>query len=308
MPVFPSSFSHFLNFSSPLFGPIILVFGCGFSSVGWISGLSEMVLLQGAGSCPTHSTAYQPHIQLSMKEGWKDRSIIGWKERGKASEGQRMERWEDVVMEKGERGTLDGKKEQKLVWLKNGGMKQRSESARGLCGRKPGKWVSGCRGYSLLVFLFFFFFTFLLSSCFPYNFLLGGLLGFYLSSLSFTFSFLPYSGSWQADRGHDGRCPLRVRQHFLSVPEARSGSMRRRPTLASFSVCEVQLLCSVTPLTTPISAARGLCKLELTTRPCFSKSAQWLCHSERATFNHISALWLFSLSLCHRAQNSFMRS
>lgn len=164
MPVFPSSFSHFLNFSSPLFGPIILVFGCGFSSVGWISGLSEMVLLQGAGSCPTHSTAYQPHIQLSMKEGWKDRSIIGWKERGKASEGQRMERWEDVVMEKGERGTLDRKKEQKLVWLKNGGMKQRSESARGLCGRKPGKWVSGCRGYSLLVFLFFFFFSL---SCSP---------------------------------------------------------------------------------------------------------------------------------------------
>lgn len=98
-----------------------------------------MVLLQGAGSCPTHSTAYQPHIQLSMKEGWKDRSIIGWKERGKASEGQRMERWEDVVMEKGEGGTLDGKREQKVVWLKNGGMKQRSESARGLCGRKPGK-------------------------------------------------------------------------------------------------------------------------------------------------------------------------
>lgn len=167
MPVFPSSFSHFLNFSSPLFGPIILVFGCGFSSVGWISGLSEMVLLQGAGSCPTHSTAYQPHIQLSMKEGWKDRSIIGWKERGKASEGQRMERWDDVVMEKGERGTLDGKKEQKVVWLKNGGMKQRSESARGLCGRKPGKWVSGCRGYSLLVFLFFFFFHFLALLLFP---------------------------------------------------------------------------------------------------------------------------------------------
>lgn len=33
------------------------------------------------------------------------------------------------------------------------------------------------------------------------------------------------------------------------------------------SVCEVHLLCSVTPLTTPISAALGLCKLELTTPP-----------------------------------------
>lgn len=90
-----SSFSHFLNFSSPLFGPIIWVFGWGFSSVGWISGLSEMVLLQGAGSCPTHSTAYQPHIQLSMKEGWKDRGIIGRSERDQASEGQRMERCSD---------------------------------------------------------------------------------------------------------------------------------------------------------------------------------------------------------------------
>lgn len=52
-----------------------------------------MVLLQGAGSCPTHSTAYQPHIQLSMKEGWKDGEIIGQSgsERQQASKGQRME-------------------------------------------------------------------------------------------------------------------------------------------------------------------------------------------------------------------------
>lgn len=50
-----------------------------------------MVLLQGAGSCPTHSTAYQPHIQLSMKEGWKDGGIIGSRERVQALEGQRME-------------------------------------------------------------------------------------------------------------------------------------------------------------------------------------------------------------------------
>lgn len=88
---------------------------------------------------------------------------------------------------------------------------------------------------------------------------------------SLSLSFLPQSAHWQADWGHDGRCPLRVRQHFLSVPKARSGSIRRRSALAPFSVCEVQLLCSVTPLMTPISAAQGLCKLELTTRPCLLK-------------------------------------
>ena len=82
-----------------------------------------MVLLQGAGSCPTHSTAYQPHIQLSMKEGWKDGGIIGWSEgeRDQASEVQRMEGC-------GDRG---GKREEFLMgrggvgremWLKNGGM------------------------------------------------------------------------------------------------------------------------------------------------------------------------------------------
>ncbi|KAJ4943214.1 hypothetical protein JOQ06_005719 [Pogonophryne albipinna] len=58
-----------------------------------VSGLSRMVLLQGAGSCPTHSMAYQPHIQLSMKEGWKDGEIIGQSgsERQQASKGQRLE-------------------------------------------------------------------------------------------------------------------------------------------------------------------------------------------------------------------------
>lgn len=47
----------------------------------------------------------------------------------------------------------------------------------------------------------------------------------------------------------------------------------------SFTVCEVQLLCSVTPLTTPISAALGLCKLELTTRPCLLKICTPPCHN-----------------------------
>lgn len=219
---------------------------------------------------------------------------------------QRAQRWKDVVMEKEEGSSLDGKREQSgIVEEWRDGAEEWISS--GALWPKARQWISRWlqRLYSPCLPLFFS--SFLLSSCFPYNCLPGGLLGFYLSSLSFTFSFLPQSGSWQADRGHDGRCPLRVRQHFLSVPEARSGSLRHRPTLASFSVCEVQLLCSVTPLTTPISAAQGLCKLELTTRPCFSKSAQWLCHSERATFNHISALWLFSLSLGHREQNRFMR-
>lgn len=82
-----------------------------------------------------------------------------------------------------------------------------------------------------------------------------------------TLPFLPQSAGWQADQCRDRRCPLRVRQHFLSVPEARSASISGRPELAPFSVCEVHLLCSVTPLTTPISAAPGLCKLELTTPP-----------------------------------------
>lgn len=61
--------------------------------------------------------------------------------------------------------------------------------------------------------------------------------------------------------------PLRVRQHFLSVPEARSASIRGRPEPAPLSVCEVHLLCSVTPLTTPIWATLGLSKLELTMPP-----------------------------------------
>ncbi|KAK2908126.1 hypothetical protein Q8A73_009199 [Channa argus] len=51
------------------------------------NGLSEVVLLQGAGSCPTHSTAYQAHIQLSMKEGWKDRGIIGRRGRDRTKDG-----------------------------------------------------------------------------------------------------------------------------------------------------------------------------------------------------------------------------
>ncbi|KAF0041879.1 hypothetical protein F2P81_005411 [Scophthalmus maximus] len=55
---------------------------------------------------------------------------------------------------------------------------------------------------------------------------------------------------------------------FSRSPKPGSGGIRGRPALASFSVCEVQLPCSVTPRTTPTSAAPGLCKLELTTGPC----------------------------------------
>lgn len=62
-----------------------------------------MVLLQGAGSCPAHSTAYQPHIQLSMKEGWKDRGIIG------EIRLQRAGGWRDVLMDRREGGLLDGR-------------------------------------------------------------------------------------------------------------------------------------------------------------------------------------------------------
>lgn len=269
-----SSFSHFLNFSSHLFGPIIWVFGWGFSSVGWISGLSEMVLLQGAGSCPTHSTAYQPHIQLSMKEGWKDGGIIGRSEseRDQASEAQRMEGCSD--REQRGMGSWWEEGVERFGWRMEGwsrgvyplrGPVAESQAVRRWMGAEAIPSLSSSLSLSFLV-------SFAPPVSLTIAFLVDSWASFSLSLLSlFTLSFLPQSAGWQANWGHDGRCPPRVRQHFLSVPEARSGSIRGKPALASFSVCEVQLLCSVTPLTTPISAALGLCKLELTTRPCLLK-------------------------------------
>uniref|UniRef100_A0AAV2KXI8 Uncharacterized protein n=1 Tax=Knipowitschia caucasica TaxID=637954 RepID=A0AAV2KXI8_KNICA len=59
---------------------------------------------------------------------------------------------------------------------------------------------------------------------------------------------------------------------FSQSPEPDRPASGVAPALALLSVCEVQLLCSLTPLATPISAALGLCKLELTTQtPRFSK-------------------------------------
>lgn len=225
-----------------------------------------MVLLQGAGSCPAHSTAYQPHIQLSMKEGWKDGGIIGQSnsERDQASESQRMERcsdredrgmgswWEEGVKRYG----------WKMEGWRRGGYPLWVPVA---ASQAVSQWM-GTEAILSLSSPYLFLSPLLFLLQLP-SWWTPGLLSLSL----FTLSFLPQSASWQADWGHDGRCPLQVRQHFLSVPEARSGSIRGRLALASFSVCEVQLLCSVTPLTTPISAALGLCKLELTTRPCLLK-------------------------------------
>lgn len=130
------------------------------------------------------------------------------------------------------------------------------------------------RLYSCCLPLFLSTNFFFLSSCFFYNCLPGrlppGLLFSSTSSSLCLHSLIPpQSAGWQVDCGHDGRYPFWVRQHFLSVPEARSCSIRvLGPALASSTVCEVQLLCSLTPPTTLVPAVLCLCKLQLTTRPC----------------------------------------
>lgn len=171
-----------------------------------------------------------------MKEGWKDGHRGGLNNKGWALDEQRERR--DAAEE----------------WMKRG-----VYIYRGPCG--PG-WSMGAGAIFLSSF-----FTSPSPPLLKIAFLRGSA-PLLLSSVSPHSLFSPTISP--ADRGcggRDGRCPLRVRQHFLSVPEARSGGIRGRPELAPLSVCEVHLLCSVTPRTTPISAALGLCKLELTTPP-----------------------------------------
>lgn len=171
---------------------------------------------------------------------------------------------------------MEGRKVGNIRKERNGQMElEERVSPRGLRGQKPdSQSVDECRGYTLVVFLSFFPPIFFLSSCFFYNCLPGrlppGLLFSSTSSSLCLHSLIPpQSAGWQVDCGHDGRYPFWVRQHFLSVPEARSCSIRvLGPALASSTVCEVQLLCSLTPPTTLVPAVLCLCKLQLTTRPC----------------------------------------
>lgn len=113
-----------------------------------------MVLLQGVGSCPTHSTAYQPLTQLSMKEAGKDRGFIG---KEKIEMGPK-----DV---EGDRDMFLIGRKSAAALLKKRGRKQRRGSTQGLHGQKPdSESVDGCRGHALLVYLSF---SFLVSSSPP---------------------------------------------------------------------------------------------------------------------------------------------
>ncbi|TNN69608.1 hypothetical protein EYF80_020253 [Liparis tanakae] len=115
-PPLPLHFPGFLNFSSPLSGPPVRALGRV-----ELAACQAVVLPSGAGSRPARSTAYQPRIQLSVKEGWKDGGIIGrsGSERDQAFRGPTNE----GMIESKEGWVLDGKREWREIWLKNGGMK-----------------------------------------------------------------------------------------------------------------------------------------------------------------------------------------
>lgn len=83
----------------------------------------------------------------------------------------------------------------------------------------------------------------------------------------------------RANGGRDGRCPLRVRQHFLSVPEARSGGIRGRPVLVPFQCLWGPFTVSTHPSHDPHIGCSGLVQ---TGADHAAPSLQYL-HSGRAT-------------------------
>lgn len=127
------------------------------------------------------------------------------------------------------------------------------------------------RGYTLLVFLSF---SLLVSCSLPVSLTIAFLVDSWASSSLFSPSPSLFPHNQPADRRTGAMMDDALSESdniFSQSPKQDRAASDVGRRSGSFSVCEVQLLCSVTPLTTPISAARGLCKLELTTRPWLLK-------------------------------------
>jgi len=179
---------------------------------------------------------------------------------------------------------------------------------------KARKWVHEMAGETKLYLssspLFFFFF---LSPRFSPLLLLLQLPSWWtpgLLILSLSFHSL-FSHNLPADRrtgGHDGRCPLLVRQHFLSVPEARSGGIRGKPAAGLFQ-------CLWGPITVfghPSHDPRiGRAGLEQTGADHTALPSQNLHTGHGTTCNHAFnsvTLLSFSLSLGAKNRNTIPRA
>lgn len=144
-----------------------------------------------------------------------------------------------------------------------------------------------------------FFPCFFLSFRLSYNCLLGGLLGFVLSLFSLSlFSHNQPTDSWTRAMMDDA---LAESDNIFSQSpkqDPAASEVGRHWPLSLFvrSNCCVQ-----SPLSWPPYQQRWACaNWSWPHGPAFSKSERQPCHYEQTTFNHISSLRLFSLSLSHK--------
>lgn len=124
--------------------------------------------------------------------------------------------------------------------------------------------VDGCAAYILLLLLYLFLSPFLLKIAFLRRWALPP----YSPPSFLTLSFRPQSALLTGRTGAVMDDALSESDNIFSQSPKRDRAASEAGLCWSpFSVCEVHLLCPLTPLTTPISAALALCKLELTTPP-----------------------------------------
>lgn len=165
---------------------------------------------------------YQLRSQLSTKEGWKDGRRGELRNKGWALDGQR------------------GRRDAAEEWMKRG-----VYIYRGPCG--PG-WSMGAGAI--------FFSSFSISPSPPLLKIafLRGSRRRSSSPLSLLTPPPPQSAALTGRGGGgegDGRCPLRVRQHFLSVPRSEIGRHQRRAGAGPLSVFVRSICCVQSPLSRP---------------------------------------------------------